>query len=152
MLTKAHILTAIDTFVSRRPGLNPRNYDSLSSYRSEMRRVRQDHNDYLALRAHVAWCGGITAEHLLQACRSSFSGRLSIEEVTAKDGTPAAQVNYCTGQYFPTEYRRAACAVMASALWGYACNDMPAAISPEDQVRSKFRKEFGPRIQKRYFK
>ena len=28
-------------------------------------------------------------------------------------------LDYCTGQYFPTEYRKAVCAVLASALWGY---------------------------------
>lgn len=38
-----------------------------------------------------------------------------------------ATVDYCTGQYFPTEYRRAVCAVLASALWDYTReNAMPA--------------------------
>jgi hypothetical protein len=35
-------------------------------------------------------------------------------------------LDYCTGQYFPTEYRRAACAVLASALWSAKRDNMPA--------------------------
>lgn len=31
----------------------------------------------------------------------------------------AVTIDYCTGQYWPTEYRRAVCAVLASAIWDY---------------------------------
>lgn len=45
------------------------------------------------------------------------------------DGTlrqkPVAAIDYCTGQYWPTEYRRAVCAVLASALRDYQRANMP---------------------------
>lgn len=31
----------------------------------------------------------------------------------------ATVIDYCTGQYFPTEYRRAACAVLSAAIWAW---------------------------------
>ena len=40
----------------------------------------------------------------------AFSGRLSWD---------GASLSYCTGQYYPTEYRLAAAAVLRAALWDY---------------------------------
>jgi hypothetical protein len=57
------------------------------------------------------------------------------------------RVDYCTGQYFPTEYRAAACAVLATILWDY--------ISPEcktgNDIRKWARAEFGRGIASRWF-
>jgi hypothetical protein len=36
------------------------------------------------------------------------------------------RLDYTTGQYWPTEYRRAAAAVLASALWSYWRDCVPA--------------------------
>ena len=173
--TKEHLLSLLDAFVHQRSGMDPRNYGDFASYRSEQRRVTQDLNDYRAIRAVVTFADGITAEHLLEASKHAFSGRLSFTEVTLKDGTAGVRIDYCPGQYFPTEYRRAACAVLASALWKHARRpeNMPqqhethqdfevghamrdevgdlVVVSAGDWLRDKFRKEFGPRLQRRYF-
>jgi hypothetical protein len=72
------------------------------------------------------------------------------------------RIDYCTGQYFPTEYRKAVCAVLASALWGNRCRTAyevlgPAAHetingqSPGDRIRAHFQREFGRGIASRYF-
>jgi hypothetical protein len=85
----------------------------------------------------------ISAEDLLSASQSAFSGRLSF--VFRGD---SAAVDYTTGQYFPTEYRAAACSVLARAVWEYfrtGCN-----YSPE-QIRKAARREFGRAIASAWF-
>jgi hypothetical protein len=91
------------------------------------------------------------------------------------------EIDYCTGQYFPTEYRRAACAVLASALWEYtrehcsprgtererhvqhgSATNLPMStetqwklgakwMSPGDWLRAHFAREFGRGIASRWF-
>jgi hypothetical protein len=64
-------------------------------------------------------------------------------------------IDYCTGQYFPTEYRKAVCAVLASALWtrhrGGMSNDTIDGKTPGDRIRAQFREVFGRAIASRYF-
>jgi hypothetical protein len=47
------------------------------------------------------------------------SGSPDAERAAVLPPTSRVSIGYCTGQYFPTEYRRAVCAVLASALWEY---------------------------------
>ena len=106
------MLIALRAFIHQRPGLEPRNYGDVSSYRSEMRSITKDLHDARALLDYVEPRADITADMLREAFRSAYSGRLSWD---AERGA----LDYCTGQYFPTEYRKAACAVLASAIWDY---------------------------------
>lgn len=79
-----------------------------------------------------------------------------------------ACIDYVTGQYFPTEYRKAAAAVLAAALWAHVREQcMPApdagtltALRPSplyagkctgDWLSAYFRKEFGRSIANRWF-
>lgn len=67
---------------------------------------------------------GISGQALLDAAKLNFSGRLKIVETLT-----GHKVEYCTGQYFPTEYRRAVAAVCAGALWDYIREtSMPAPV------------------------
>jgi len=117
---KTAILDALDAFVRQRPGLEFGNYGDVTSYRSELRSITKDLHEYRALRAAVQWRDGIDADALLEAARSAYSGRLTLIASAADfSGAHWCNVDYCTGQYFPTEYRRAACAVLAQALWYY---------------------------------
>lgn len=65
------------------------------------------------------------------------------------------RIDYCTGQYFPTEYRRAVCRVLASALWAHTrdtiSGEVLAGRSPGDRIRKYFRTWFGRTIASRYF-
>jgi hypothetical protein len=118
---KQAVLDALDKFVAQRSGMDYRDYGDYASYRSEQRSITRDLHDYRQLRAAVAMHSSITADTILEASRSAFSGRLTLKDCSAHyaDGSTyhVFSVSYCTGQYFPTEYRKAACAVLAQAIW-----------------------------------
>jgi hypothetical protein len=145
------ILNALQAFIAQRPGLEFGNYGDVGAYRSEMRAITKDRHIAEKLLAAVRWRSSIGEKELREAFRA-FSGRLSIED--RPDG--AIGLSYCTGQYFPTEYRKAACAVLAAALWDNARDNLQHSGSefahrPGDVLRSHFRKEFGRTIAGRYF-
>ena len=145
-MNKQAILNALSAFVRQRSGLEFANYGDISVYRSEQRRITRQRHDFREL-AYYVELSGITAEQLQNAAKSAFSGRLSLVERGDKVG-----VDYCTGQYFPTEYRAAACAVLAAALWNYFRSDIPQdAEKPGNLLREKFRRIFGRGIQSRWF-
>lgn len=167
---RAVILTALRNFINSRPGLEFANYGDVTSYRAEQRSIARAKRDALTLLSAVTWREGIDADALMRAARAAFSGRLSIME--SEDGRIALE--YCAGQYYPTEYRNAACAVLASALWDYARDNMPEpgaqrpskyggmdalypdergnpTLSAGDWLRRYFRREFGATMQRRWF-
>jgi hypothetical protein len=112
-------LALLDKFTSQRPGLDFANYGDVSAYRQEVRGITKDLHQYRALRQAVAY-RTFSIKQWQDAFRA-FSGRLSLIK---KDG--AYRLEYTTGQYFPTEYRCAACAVLASLLWDDRRESMPA--------------------------
>lgn len=166
MLTKSAILESLRNWINQRPSLEFGNYGDWSAYRAELRLITQARRDALELMAAVAWRDSITAEDIINACQSAYSGRLSI---TDKDGV--AHIDYCTGQYWPTEYRQAVCAILASVLWRYTSANMPApsgkiisqhgpfvtehdsieGLRPGDWLRKHFRREFGRGLASRWF-
>lgn len=111
---KLQILAALHRFVRQRPGLDWRNYGDRAAYREEMRGITRDLKEAETLLRQVALAHTITGEDLITASRLSFSGRLKINQTP--DGVT---LDYCTGQYFPTEYRRAVAAICAGALWDW---------------------------------
>ena len=164
-LSKTQILQALRAFVAQRGGIDPRDYASYASYRAESRSVTKDGGQARQLIRAVE-LSGITAEQLLAACRDAFSGRLQIV-AKQQNGETWAVVDYCTGQYFATEYRKAVCAVCASALWHYVRSEcMPTiqyelnnenkpgtceGLSVGDWLRRYFRREYGRAIATRWF-
>lgn len=75
----------------------------------------------------------------------AFSGRLEIVERTAN----GIKLGYTTCQYFPTEYRKAACSVLASLIWRMARRDYPSLDGIH--LRKRMAKQFGRGIAKRWF-
>lgn len=138
------ILNLLDSFASQRPGMEFANYGDIKAYRSESRSITRDLHQAQALLRQVALRPSITAEMLREAFRS-FSGRLSYD--------PAKRsLEYCTGQYFPTEYRRAVCAVLTSVLWDYIRSDCPESVENKGGwIRAQARIAFGAAIAKRWF-
>jgi hypothetical protein len=141
---KELLLAALDEFVRQRPGFDPNNYDR-AGYRADSRRVARQRADFYVMLRAVHTLDSITADNLLAAARSGFSGRLSFDRPggeTIKEGEGIQQVcvSYCTGQYFCTEYRAAACAVLAAALWASLREDLPAKGS--DRYREILPSEF----------
>lgn len=103
---------AIKDWVRQRPGLDPRNYIShwadaagRAAYRSDARRItRQLHDAQELLRACQLW-------HISEA---ALAAQMTLRERLTWNGLT---LDYTTGQYWPTEYRAAACRALASALW-----------------------------------
>lgn len=142
------ILEALQAWIHQRPGLDPRNYISgwsdvngRKAYFAEKRQIERDLREARTLLRAVAWRElSITADDLKAAFRDAYSGRLSW------DGT---RLDYCTGQYWPTEYRKAACAVLASALWNATRKAYPSLDG--NGLRAQLRSEFGRSIAARWF-
>ena len=146
---KNEIINALYTFANKRPGLDPRDYirsyddsDGRSSYYAEARSITRDLTHARALLRRVE-LSGITAAEIITASREAFSGRLTI--TATDDGI--VKIDYCTGQYFPTEYRKAVAAVCARALWNYWKTDANDA----DRIRNTARREFPRAIARAYF-
>jgi hypothetical protein len=117
--SKPAMCAALRAFINQRSGIEWGNY-SCGDYKQSREAFMGDYRPMLRADKHarimlalVEECDGITAKDLLEATRA-YSGRLQFVQREDKVG-----VDYTTGQYFPTEYRNAACAVLASALWAY---------------------------------
>ena len=146
--TKTEIIDMLYNLMNQRPGLDPHDYISnwadvhgRAAYRQDQRRTIEQLHDARTLIASVI-NSQITSAELASAFDCSFSGRLTL----TPDG-----LHYCTGQYYPTEYRAAVCAVLASALWEYHRPDCMNDPKPGDSIRAKFRRMFGKSIQSRWF-
>lgn len=162
---KQQIMAALYAFAAQRSGIEFANYGDLKAFRSEQRSITKDLHQARQLLREVELHESITADDIRKAAEGAYSGRLTIVE--RADG--AIGIDYCTGQYFPTEYRRAVCAVMASCLWNWTRDKcMPAPVVEDDPVhggkremyngktggdwlRSHFRKQFGRGMASRWF-
>jgi hypothetical protein len=160
-MEKQAIISALYAFINQRPGLEFANYGDVSNYRAEMRGITKDRKQALELLRAVERHDSITADKLVEAANGAFFGRLSI--VCRDDGKVA--IDYCTGQYWPTEYRRAACAVLSAALWGFwreQCMPEPTIAENGDRLyrgmcagdflRQAARREFDRSIANRWFR
>ena len=164
MLTKEAICTALYAWINQRPGLDYANYGERTAYRAEVRSITKALHHARQLLRSVELAQSITAQDLIAAFQSACSGRLSISETV--DGKVA--LDYCTGQYWPTEYRSAACAVLSQALWNHRRTCMPSptlhhnsetgetlerygGMRAGDWIRASFKREFGRGIAQRWF-
>lgn len=127
---KQAICDALATFIRSRPGFDPHNYGDAASYRADVRRAARQKRDAETMLAAVRRRDSITGADLIEAARG---GRLTIEatRVEYPNELPnpygyRVRIDYCAGQYYPTEYRAGVCRVLANALWNYARDNMPA--------------------------
>jgi len=127
----ATIVGALTAFAEQRPGLEPGNSIShwsdgagRKAYRSESRAITRDLHDARVMLGQVAW-KTYTAAQWEYALSTAFSGRLSWD---------GSNLEYCTGQYWPTEYRKAVCAVLSLLLWRDRISD-DAAVPYEKRDR-----------------
>jgi hypothetical protein len=122
----------LDAFVASRPGFDPANYSDRASYAADRRVATQAAADYRLLRLYVA----PTDEALASAAHGS---RVTF----GADG-----VEYCTGQYYPTEYRAAACRLLARAWWERTAKQENRTA---ESLRAYARVLFGRAIARRWF-
>ena len=137
---KQSLLGALRTFARQRPGLEFGNYGCIVAYRSEMRSITKDLAQAQSMLSAVELRDSISADAIIEASKHAYSGRLTITE--SEPGK--FSIDYCTGQYWPAEYRRAVCAVLSSALWSYwRDNCMPEhdgeLISRDDSGAERYR-------------
>lgn len=163
---KQEICALLGAFVNQRPGLDFNNYGCAKSYRAELRSITRQRADALKLLRAVELRESISAKDLIEPFQTAYCGRLSLVE---NKGKPA--LDYCTGQYYPTEYRAAVCAVLARCLWEWVRVDCmpkgrlvhnsetgdtferygPKDLRAGDFIRDFFKREFGRGIQSRWF-
>ena len=164
--TKQEICSLLRAFINQRPGLDFANYGCAASYRPELRGITRQRADALQLLRAVELRDSISAKDLIAPFETAFCGRLSLVETKGK-----LALNYCAGQYFPTEYRAAVCAVLARCLWVWvSANCMPKGrlvhnsetgdtferygpkdLRAGDFIRDFFKREFGRGIASRWF-
>jgi hypothetical protein len=137
------VLNSLRAFVDRRPGFDPRNYSDASSYRADTSRAQRDRRDAHALLGAVYREASSTDDNgrdrLLCCLREGLRGRLELRD----DGS----IRYHEGQYYPTEYRAAACGALADALWQYWC----APGVTFDSLRAIARHVLGAPLARRWF-
>lgn len=144
-LNKDTILDALAKHISQRSGIDARNYfsdwrdiEGRKAFASEYREILREGRDARTLLAAVRRSSTITAEDIIAATKRAYSGRLTYN-------VEKQRFDYCTGQYFPTEYRAAVCCVLASVLWNWS------ERGTTDDRRQYFKREFGRGIQQRWF-
>ena len=143
MATKQTIIDALNRWIAQRPGLEFGNYGDVSSYRAEMRSIGKDLQHARAMVNYVAWHDSITAEMIMSAADNG--GRLTL----TIDGDKV-RIDYVTGQYWPTEYRRAVCQLMSSVIWYWLREN--CEYKTGDDIRKAARRELGQSIANRWFK
>ena len=146
---KDKIVKLLQAWIDKRPGLDPRDYgqgrDGWRNYRRESAHITEQKRDAQKLLNSVA-SSQITAEDLIEVFPRAFSGRLELTQEGEE-----FRLSYCTGQYFPTEYRAAAAAVLASALWNYHREDYKDSDHIGDELQKAFKRMFGEKIAERWF-
>lgn len=115
------ILDAMAAFIAQRSGIDARDYfetwrdrDGVKAWHADKREHGRDGREARELLAFVRGRDGIDAATLKGAMQSAFSGRLSWD---------GRALDYTPGQNGSTEYRAAACAVLAQAIRVYWCSD-----------------------------
>jgi hypothetical protein len=127
---------ALLAFAQQRPGMEPGNYATFRDYRAESRQVTQDLRDVRRLLAVARY--RIPADKIT----APTSGRLTWDAARG-------EWDYTTGQYFATEYRRAAARLLAEGIGRAWMDRNPGFTWP--RVRLWAREAFGRRIATRYF-
>lgn len=132
-------LEAIRQFIEQRPGFEFVNYGDSASYRADYRRALRHLHDARVL---LRFC---ELSPSIDVSAPEHSGRLRL--TLTDDGYLA---DYCTGQYFPTEYRAAACGLLSSAIWTWLRDEV--GLKTGDAIRKAAERQFGPAIARRWFR
>lgn len=138
---RGELLRALEAWITQGPGLDPANY-TLEGFRADSKKIVTQRSDALELLRFVLLRDGITYDMLVEATKHAFSGRLTWD---------GKAFSYCTGQYWPTEYRAAACAVLASAIWKYLANAVGLQDAPAIVVRDAAKVSFSTGVYRRWF-
>jgi len=134
---RTEILEALARFVAQRSGIDGRIYGgSREAFLGDYRRIQRDGREARALLRVVELSTCLPDSILVDVLKS---GRLTWN---------GKRLDYCAGQYFPTEYRAAACRALASVLWNYWGD---GGRYTADQIRAAAKSNLGRGIARRWF-
>lgn len=109
----------LDSFVSQRPNLSFSDYGDRSAYRSDYADILKGLHVFNELKGILTQCfERDEIEEALILKLNKENNRLFFDFETGG-------LEYITGQYFPTEYRSAACSALYSTLRSLAANHYP---------------------------
>lgn len=109
-------LTALVAFANQKPRLQFCNYGCRRAYAQEVRSIRADLARFNRALSDAVESGTTDAD--LLAVAEDRGGRLQLIAPETRTGCLASsvwRVEYCAGQYFPTEYRKAAAFLLERA-------------------------------------
>ena len=133
-------------FVNQRPQLEFCNYGDVRLYRQESREITKDRSDFYEL-LQLAYRRIDNLNSSLTDYLVKNSGRLTIDE--------KGNLQYITGQYFPTEYRPAAARIIANLLWDNYRNEKDQNGNPiykdGNEIRKAVRRNLSRRTANNYF-
>jgi hypothetical protein len=134
---RTEILEALARFVAQRSGIDGRNYGgSREAFLGDYRRILRDGREARALLRVVELSTCLPDSILVDVLKT---GRLTWD---------GKRLDYCAGQYFPTEYRAAVCRALASVLWNYWGD---GGRYTADQIRAAAKSNLGRGITRRWF-
>lgn len=177
MTTQAPTLALLQKFVDSRPGLNFADYGDVRAYRNESAEITRDRSDfYELLRLALNTLEGFSPnkqrnllglepinnpyfdepwttpdlreqrlDEKIKNYLTTTSGRLTLEN---------NKLQYITGQYFPTEYRPAACRVLVSIIWNAfskILTDSKGDNVTGHDIRQAIKKHTSRRVGRLYF-
>ncbi len=137
------------SFVNQRPGLDFADYGDAKIYNAESREITKDRNDFFELLAlfNLRYAGKANA--ILTTTLTNSDGRL-----TLTDG----RLVYTSGQYFPTEYRPAACRVLSNLIWQSYMNEIDHSSPTQSpvykdghEIRKAIKRNLSRRVGRNYF-
>lgn len=142
------LLNMLRSFVESRPGFDPRNYISgwndtagRAAYRSDSRSATNDLHHARELLRFVELHDSIGFERI----KAELRNRLTLDDT--KPGR--MELSYCAGQYYPTEFRAAACRALASVIWSWLRDECNCETG--DAIRKAARRNFSRAVARRWF-
>ena len=158
---RAQILDALAAFVRQRPGLEFGDYcagwddqEGRRAYLCEVRAITRDLHEFRALLAAVQWRA--TEQDLVNGFEA-FGGRGTFgpRRLILTQTPEGVRLDYQVSWYWPTEYRKAACAVLGSALFDYVRRNLQEAGKldverPGEVIRAELNKMIGARLTQRW--
>ena len=151
--TEMPTMALLQKFANQKPQLDYCNYGDPKSYRQEVREITKDLHDFREL-LNFAVNRVTDIEGTLKAYLLKNSGRLTLNE--------KGELNYITGQYFPTEYRPACNRILRDLIWASYRDEkkliQPTNIEPNppvyedgNAIRHAIKRNVSRRVAKFYF-
>ena len=133
-------------FVAQRPCLEFANYGDSKSYNAESREITKDRNDFYELLC--------LAQRRIENLESKLT--YNLEQTNGRLILKNGQLEYCTGQYFPTEYRPAASRILAQLIFNdyrdETEDNTPNPLYKDGiEIRKAIYKQVSRRVAKNYF-